>query len=485
MNHGLVNSNFRVKDMAEGSLETIPPNSDPFKNFLITCLCCPCLCFFNTFTTPDAHLQLVEDGRGGFKFYEPGVHLICDPFHTVDPTPKSYWQGNIQHGDKTVVVIEQGKIGFATDKGQPILLAPGLHTWKSATMRFVKSYDLNNNVISMPPLTLVTVDEGYSAVTEDNGKQRILMGGSCYLLDHRNWKFQKFISQKIQSHNLDRIRATSADNVLMAVDATVIWQIEDVSTAARNSAETIRADGTDTDAKNNADMKKLSNDVLKQAEASLASFIGSVNYSDTFNVASAVHQPELVKQSSLPEAMASIDMDHNHEERKDGGDNLNRMMSRAGGGTQIPVCSGSPLFDPSRVADVKQQANAVTCTYGVRIISINVVAAVPDDKNLMNSLAQGAVAAAEAQKYEIVARGKAAALTIEASAEAEAEVIKAKGNRQAADLVEESELASSLAVLDKTGEALADKSSFFFGADASALGSLLLPAAAKMATSGS
>ena len=77
--------------------------------------------------------------------------------------------------------------------------------------------DLNNNVISMPPLTLVTVDEGYSAVTEDNGKQRILPGGNTYLLDHRNWKFQKFISQKIQSNNLDRISATSADNVLMAV----------------------------------------------------------------------------------------------------------------------------------------------------------------------------------------------------------------------------------------------------------------------------
>ena len=75
--------------------------------------------------------------------------------------------------------------------------------------------DLNNNVISMPPLTLVTVDEGYSAVTEDNGKQRILPGGKTYLLDHRNWKFQKFISQKIQSNNLDRISATSADNVLM------------------------------------------------------------------------------------------------------------------------------------------------------------------------------------------------------------------------------------------------------------------------------
>ena len=54
-----------------------------------------------------------------------------------------------------------------------------------------------------------------------------------------------------------------------------------------------------------------------------------------------------------------------------------------------------------------------------QIISINVVAAVPADKSLMVSLAQGAVAAAEAQKFETVAAGKAAAAKIEAKGAAE------------------------------------------------------------------
>ena len=52
-------------------------------------------------------------------------------------------------------------------------------------------------------------------------KKEILDGGETYLLTHRNWKFQKYISQKIQSNAMQRIEATSADNVLMAVDATV------------------------------------------------------------------------------------------------------------------------------------------------------------------------------------------------------------------------------------------------------------------------
>merc|ERR1711990_888334 len=97
--------------------------------------------------------------------------------------------------------------------------------------------------------------------------------------------------------------------------------------------------------------------------ASLAAFIGTVNYSDTFNVAAAREK----------------------------------------------LASSSPLFDIAKMQTCLDHANAVTSTYGVTILSINVVAAVPADKQLMVALAQGAVAAAEAQKFEIVAKGKAAA----------------------------------------------------------------------------
>ena len=67
---------------------------------------------------------------------------------------------------------------------------------KLAAWLFPPSRSLNNNVIRMGPLTLVTVDSGYSAVTEDNGAQQILAGGNTYLLTHRNWKFQKFVAPR-------------------------------------------------------------------------------------------------------------------------------------------------------------------------------------------------------------------------------------------------------------------------------------------------
>ena len=43
-------------------------------------------------------------------------------------------RGDIRHGDNSIVIVEQGYIGLAMDNGQPILLPPGLHQWKSDTM---------------------------------------------------------------------------------------------------------------------------------------------------------------------------------------------------------------------------------------------------------------------------------------------------------------------------------------------------------------
>ena len=152
-----------------------------------------------------------------------------------------------------------------------------------------------------------------------------------------------------------------------------------------------------------------------------------------------------------------------------------------------PLTPSSPQFDSERLDDCVAAANAVTMTYGVSIISINVVAAVPADRDLMKSLAQGAVAAAEAQKFETVAIGRASANKIEARGEAEAAVIRANGLAEsekiradglkaAADTLSANPHAVQVSLIDKTGAALNDKTSFFFGGDAKDMSGLLAPA---------
>merc|ERR1712167_97761 len=193
----------------------------------------------------------------------------------------------IVHGGRTVVTVKQGCVGYCEDMGQPILLPPGLHEWQSQTLKFKDSVDLNNSLIRLGPYTIITVDEGYCAVTQNNGQQMVLQGGATHLLNHRNWKFEKFMTQKIQTNDLQRIEATSADNVMMHTDATVVWRITKVDDAARWSAETMRTDGTDSSLAAQSDIAKLRNDVLKQATASLAAFIGEIRYSDSFHISAA------------------------------------------------------------------------------------------------------------------------------------------------------------------------------------------------------
>jgi len=222
--------------------------------------------------------------KNEYLFAEPGMHLINDPFMEVVREPARL-HGHITHGDRTIVIVDQGHIGYATDNGQPVMLPPGIHVWKSDSLAFIKSFPLDSHCIKFGPYTLLTVDEGYSAVCQENGKQVILSGGHTHFLHHKNFKFEKFVTLKIQTSDLPDIGATSADNVNIMVTSTVIWRIQNPQLAAIMAAETMAPTGKDADV--STDLTKLRRDVLKQALASLSSFIGSVNYSGSFHISAA------------------------------------------------------------------------------------------------------------------------------------------------------------------------------------------------------
>merc|ERR1711959_802461 len=439
----LLTNKYRI-DGAE-QIHAEPPNATRLGN-----LCC-CLfrcCGVRTFDVPRGQVRLAEDGSGNFQIFGPGVHRVKNLFMSIGHNvPVSDGDVPIVHGDRSVVTIKQGSIGYCEDMGQPILLPPGLHEWQSQTLKFKHSVDLNNTIIRLGPYTVLTVDEGYCAVTQNNGQQFILNGGETHLLNHRNWKFEKFMTQKIQTNDLQRIEATSADNVMMFTDATVVWRITQVDHAAKFSAETMQQDGSDTATACQSDIKKLRNDVLKQATASLAAFIGEIRYSDSFHISAA--GPSTATGQVVGSTPRSA-------------------------GTEV-TCSMSAIFDGSRMASAVEAANAITSTYGVTILSINIISAVPADHDLQQALARGAVASADAERAETVARGEAKAVSIRAEADAEAERIRARGAKDAADLLAENEVAVEIAKIKQVGEAISGQgtSSLFFGADAGSLSGLM------------
>jgi regulator of protease activity HflC (stomatin/prohibitin superfamily) len=326
-------------------------------------------------------------------------------------------------------------------------------------MKFESNIDLNEPVIHMGPYTLLTVDKGYEAVTQNNGRQEVLSGGAVHLLNHRNWKFEKFITTKIQTDDLQRISVMTGDNVLMQVDATVCWSIVCVQTCAERAAETMSHVGN---AKaGGGTIKKLRNDVLKQAEASLSALVGKVNFSSTFSAATELAAAPPQAQP-LPRAVPVGAM---------------REGAAAGQLLKPPPTANALLFDVDKLQNSVQHANEMTERYGVRVMSINIISAQPADEALLQSLAKGAVAAAEKTQCVLKAQGEA---------DAEAEVTRAEGSKTAAQLLTSEEVAVRLAVIGATGAALKGaNSNLILGNDVSAIGGMLMAnAEAARATKG-
>jgi len=211
-----------------------------------------------------------------------------------------------------------------------------------------------------------------------------------------------------------------------------------------------------------ADITKLRRDVLKQAIASLASFIGSVNYSDSFHVAAAAQ-----RNADAAVQMAEV------------------VVGGEGGDAGARVCE-NPMFDLDGISECVSHANRITDKYGVEIVSINIISANPVDKNLTESLASGAVASAEALQAETAARGQAKAIQINAEAtarqtlilaeaDARGEELRAEGSKKAAELLSSNRLAGELAKIDRSAAALKKGDKFFFGSEPEYMKNIVMP----------
>merc|ERR1712124_172798 len=192
-------------------------------------------------------------------------------------------------------------------------------------------------------------------------------------------------------------------------------------------------------------------DVLKQCTASLSAFVGSIRYSDSMHVSATTANAEASHMRS------------------------SASLGQPAAGGQAMAGAGM-LFDKGKLRSAVAHANDVCSRYGVEIISINIISAFPKDLKLVEALAAGAVAAAEAEQAETAAEGAAKALMIRtkaeadarriaAEAEADSDRIRAEGSKDAGVMIQQSGIAVDLALIQKTGEALSDKQSFFFGAN--------------------
>jgi len=479
---GLIVEKYKLADSTD--LDVVPCNSDintVVCRQVAACLALPVLgvllypIIVKEFCVKDGHIRCGCRGDGSYLFFGPGVHRIVDLYLSVDSEDHPITQAVIQHGDRTIATVPQGFVGLAFDCGQPVILPPGLHQWKSDTLKISEMVDLSAAVLRIGPFTLLTVDEGYAAVTQDNGKQRVLDGGHTHMLTHRNWKFESFISLKIHTDDLGPFHTTTADNVVLSTTATVNWRIAEPWRAARMAANTMLGVSLKERMKLNPNANPvLKQDVLKQALASLAAAIGNIRYSGGTHI--AAHEaitalPRFKKPTIASQATSSSY------------GTASRRVSEAVSDS-LDTGGLASIFSVNQMASAVRHANEICSQYGVSIVSINVVSASPVDLDLTKALSAGAVASASAEQAETAAQGTAKAKLIASQASAESvrlraqaaadvERLKAQGKKDAAALLEGSSVAVDLAKMERAGERMSDKAKFFFGASNKATTAML------------
>lgn len=166
--HNLLTKKYRV--LSESELVLEEPNSNRIRNTLLSLVTCPCFCFgfSKGFEVPSGSLKTAYDGRGNYKFYGPGVHQILDPYYTVSTKNDLLSSQLIQNGDRTIVTVDQGYIGFCMERGQPILLPPGmypsihlfdLHFWDFSTYIISCCFSiLTNNSERYAPMAILNIE---------------------------------------------------------------------------------------------------------------------------------------------------------------------------------------------------------------------------------------------------------------------------------------------------------------------------------------
>eukprot|EP00403_Amphidinium_massartii_P019215 CAMPEP_0178410356 /NCGR_PEP_ID=MMETSP0689_2-20121128/20936_1 /TAXON_ID=160604 /ORGANISM="Amphidinium massartii, Strain CS-259" /LENGTH=577 /DNA_ID=CAMNT_0020031527 /DNA_START=68 /DNA_END=1797 /DNA_ORIENTATION=- len=468
---GLIVTSYQLA--ATWELDLIPSNSDILTVWcrrLAACMAVPVLgalvypCIVKEFCVQEGCIRRGWHSNGSYFFFGSGVHRIVDPFLHVEKRDTEITEPIIQHGDRTIATVPQGFVGLAFDRGQPVILPPGLHQWRSDTLRIQKLIDLSAAVICIGPFTLLTVDEGYAAVTQDNGKQRVLPGGRTHMLTHRNWKFESFMSLKIHTDDLGPVSTTTADNVVLSTTATVNWRIVDPARAARMAADTMPGSSEDRKLMNPNANPVLRDDVLKQALASLAAAIGNVRYAGDAHI-SASRDITVMNLTDMSKTRL-------HKAREE---YVASATASARSVDSLPDTGLASIFSVNQMTAAVRHANEICSQYGVCIMNINIVSAFPEDAGLTKALSAGAVASASAEQAEMASRGNAKAkliasqaageaMRISARADADAERVKAQGKQDAAALLRKSQVAIDLAKMERASELMSPNATFFFGA---------------------
>lgn len=360
---------------------------------------------------------IINNGRP--EFLAPGWHCLASIFRTCQSIKMINDAEPIVVLTKGIVTIPDGHVGIAQDKGQYVILGPGMHQWDSETFNYIKTVEIqSSNVIKFGPYTLVTAPAGDVVVTENNGTLMILNENPetkqrTHFLDHSKWIYKGMLSIQVQIDELKSSNLLTADRVEVNLESTVSWKIVDPHLAALSGGHT---------------MDQIREIVHRAGRATLSDMISSRNISDK-SVGQMAHHN--IDDTECSTQKASV------EQLRLCNENLKRIGVELG---QIAIVRLTIAHEDMRREIAK-------------------IAAIPAKTKELREIAQ-----AQAQNEVTAAEGRAKAQIALAQAEATSIAMIAEAQKRAGELLgAPNTTASTLAQIEMTGKALNNaKSTVFF-----------------------
>ena len=147
---------------------------------------------------------------------------------------KSAREEYITVGSKHRVLISEGRLGLAWDKGKPLVLEPTADNtarcFNSSTFVFERSVSATQQVIVHGSLKVITVRQGFVGVSFRNGALEVLPPGRC-ILDSVTHAFSGFLPTGQQTLQLESVDGMTSDNVGLKFDAAICVQVTDAKKA--------------------------------------------------------------------------------------------------------------------------------------------------------------------------------------------------------------------------------------------------------------
>ena len=144
-------------------------------------------------------------------------------------------------GSKHRVLISEGRLGLAWDRGKPLVLEPtpdnAPRCYNSPTFSFERSVSATQQVIVHGSLKVITVRQGFVGVSFADGALVVLPPGRT-ILDSVTHAFAGFLPTGQQTLELESVDGMTSDNVGLKFDAAICVQVNDAKKAITMLAST-------------------------------------------------------------------------------------------------------------------------------------------------------------------------------------------------------------------------------------------------------